>query len=252
MGHERVGQLPRTTRWRELVARTGVAQSRGDVERIASGTIDAVRGRLIALGRERGTSAAFGFLVELACANREVGRTSPDLRANPSAMQLVSALKEHVDANADSREYAELATRAAATTILQWTHEHEHRLDLFEGPASAQQVWSRANSGAGFSELTRTFLGELIGRYLKYFLEREVSERSSGVAQRAQFVWQLREHVDAIAKHSFETSRIAQSFAAGWYNKHAKDGTPSAQSQRAFLKYALAKLRNELARERDA
>lgn len=252
MGHERVGQLPRTARWRELVARTGAAQSRGDIERIAADTIDAVRGRLGALGREGGTQAAFGFLVELACASRDPEGAAPDLRANPSALQLVSALKERVDADADSREYAELATRAAATAIMQWTREHEQRLDLFEGPASAQQVWSRAHTGAGFSELARVFLGDLVGRYLKYFLEREVSERSSGVAQREQFVRQLSEHVDAITKHSFETSKIAQSFAAGWYNKHAKEGAPSAPAQRAFLRYALTKLRNELARERDA
>jgi hypothetical protein len=252
MGHERVGQLPRTTRWRELVARTGAAQSRGDVERIAADTIDAVRGRLGALGREGGTQAAFGFLVELACASRDPESAAPDLRANPSALQLVSALKERVDAGADSREYAELATRAAATAIMQWTREHEQHLDLFEGPASAQQVWSRAQTGAGFSELARVFLGDVVGRYLKYFLEREVSERSSGVAQREQFVRQLSEHVDAITKHSFETSKIAQSFAAGWYNKHAKEGAPSAPAQRAFLRYALTKLRNELARERDA
>lgn len=252
MGHERVGQLPRTMRWRELVARTGVAQSSGDVEHIAAKTIDAVRDRLMALGRERGTVEAFGFLVELACANRDPDRTEPDLRENPSALQLVSALRERVDAGADSREYAELATRAAATVIMQWTRECEKSPTLFDAPYSAQHVWSRAQTGAGFSELTRTFLGELVGRYLKYFLEREVSDRSSGVAQREQFVSQLSEHVHAIAKHSFETSRIAQSFAAGWYNKHAKTSTPSVQAQRAFLRYALTKLRNELARERDA
>jgi len=252
MGHERVGKLPRTTRWRELVARTGVAQNRSDVQRIAADTIDAVRDRLGALSREGGTLAAFGFLVELACSNRDTDGTAPDLLSNPSALQLVSALKERVDADADSREYAELAARAASTAIIQWTREHEQRLDLFEGPASARQVWSRAHTGAGFSDLTRTFFGDLVGRYLKYFLEREVSERSSGVAQREHFVRQLSEHVDAIAKHAFETSRIAQSFAAGWYNKHAKDGTPSPQVQRAFLRYALTKLRNELARERDA
>jgi hypothetical protein len=234
------------------VARTGAAQSQEDVERIAADTIDAVRGRLDALGREAGTVAAFGFLVNLACASRASDVTTTVLQTNPSALQLVIALKERVETEASSREYGELAIRAAATAIVQWTREYEQHLDLFEDSVGAQQVWSRAQTGAGFSDLIRTFLGALVGRYLKYFLEREVSKRSSGVAQREQFMRQLTEHVDDIAKHSFETSRIAQSFAAGWYNKHAKEERPSAQAQRAFLRYALTKLRNELARERDA
>ena len=251
MGHERVGQLPRTARWRELVERTGAASSRDDVQRIAADTINAVRDRLTALGQERGTLAAFSFLVDLASAARTPSAGHVDLRNNPNALQLVGALKERVEASAESREYAELATRAAATAIMQWTREHERSLDLFDGPPTAVQVWSRARSGAGFSELSRVFLSELVGRYLKYFLEREVSGRSTGIAQREQFLQHLSTHVDDITKHSFETSRIAQSFAAGWYNKHATAGPPSAQLQRSFLAYALTKLRNELARERD-
>lgn len=56
-------------------------------------------------------------------------------------------------------------------------------------------------------------------------------------------------HVDDVSRHAFETAKIMQSFAAGWFNKHAKEGLPTNASMRGFLRLALGKLREELRRE---
>ena len=59
----------------------------------------------------------------------------------------------------------------------------------------------------------------------------------------------LRATVDGVSRHAFETSRITQSYAAGWFQKHAKEGMPSEGQIQKFLSFALHKIREELRRE---
>ena len=62
-------------------------------------------------------------------------------------------------------------------------------------------------------------------------------------------VARLREHVDDISRHSFETSKITQSFAAGWFAKYVAKAPPTKQQTATALKYALTKIRHDLLRE---
>ena len=49
-----------------------------------------------------------------------------------------------------------------------------------------------------------------------------------------------------ITEHAFEISKIMQSFAAGWFNKHALDTAPSEASVTDFLNISFGKVREEL------
>ena len=96
------------------------------------------------------------------------------------------------------------------------------------------------------------FLSKYTERYLKYFLEREASIALNTVQDRQNFSDNIAEHINAISKHAFETSKITQSFAAGWYNKHAKNNLPTDGEVESFLKLAFGKIREELWREGDS
>jgi len=56
---------------------------------------------------------------------------------------------------------------------------------------------------------------------------------------------------NAIADHAFETSKIMQSFAAGWFNKHAVSSPPSETEVTNFLRISFDKMREEFRREAD-
>jgi hypothetical protein len=110
-------------------------------------------------------------------------------------------------------------------------------------------VWKRASNGAGFCELSRLFFAKFTERYLNYFLEREASAALPTIEDRERFREQLRQHVDQISQHAFETAKITQSFAAGWYNRHARQGRPAHREVEQFLSRAFGKIREELLRE---
>jgi hypothetical protein len=257
MGHERIGRLPRTIAWRQIVDTLEVAASGTDAEvaGVAASVLEQVRHRFQMIHRDAGVQAAFGFLVALARAQRPTGTglAAPELPLPSEAppLRLAVALNDWVDAHAQSLEYAELAKRAAAEVLAGWHREKTRQLGLFaHAPSDAsREAWLAASSGAGFSEVSRLFLARFTERYLRYFFEREASAVIGSIEQREQFAERLHRSIDLISQHAFETSRIAQSFAAGWYNKHARSQTPTNASLSGFLRIAFGKLREELRRE---
>jgi hypothetical protein len=94
------------------------------------------------------------------------------------------------------------------------------------------------------------FFAKFTERYLNYFLEREASAVSKTIEQRELLQKQLRDQIDTVSRHAFETAKIAQSFAAGWYNRHAKEKVPPDDEIAGFLAIAFGKLREDLRREK--
>lgn len=256
MGHERVGRLPRSARWINVIeSLTAAAADDRATIKVANATLQNVRHRLDRIERDGGVVAAVEYLVALAHAAS--GRPSaavkvPALEAHPSPARLVQGLSSWVDANRDSLEYAEIAKQAAADTIGRWSNPHLRQKDLFPDDIDMRHRWQQASTGGGFSELARHFFASFTERYLRYFLDREASAAIGSLQARQRFELNLANQVDAVAKHAFETGRITQSFAAGWYNLYARDEVPSSRRLKGFLRLAFQKIREELAREATA
>ena len=259
MGHERVGALPHTKRWRDVVGQ--LAESSGspeDVAAIANDTLENVRIQLRKIHSDDGVVAAFQFLVALtkSASSEDAGEApfSPgiDFDGNPSVLRLIGQLRSWVEAQGGSREYADLAAKASADAISLWSSQQSLQGSLFTSPGDSRDIWRRADNGAGFCEVSRLFFSKFTERYLRYFLEREASASMASVSDRDRLASQLREHMDGVSRFAFETSRITQSFAAGWFNNHARNRHPTKDESRGFLSLAFGKIREELRREADA
>ena len=253
MGHIRTGTLPKTQQWQDIVQQiAGSHVSETEVADIAQQTIQNVRFQFRHIMQDNGVLAAFQFLVNLAVASREenpqtwllnIGIELPD---NPTPLSFAKAVSAWIEPQRDSFEYSEIAQRAAGDAISSWYRENQPTTrSLFESLEDPFEVWRKAGSGAGFCLLSRLFFAKFTQRYLAYFLDREAS------AALGDFSQQLEKYVDSISLHAFETAKIAQSFAAGWFNKHAKEGVPSETEIEGFLSFAFGKMRDELQREGD-
>lgn len=257
MGHERVGLLPKSKRWRDVVQEiAGVGGGGVDVAGIVRQTTENVRDRLDDIRRDDSLLAAFKFLVALAVSSKSPSPAEAlhdlgiDVPVDPSPIALAKALQRWMPADAASMEYAEIARGAAVDAIAAWSERAERpENNLFGVAPQPFEVWRTAADGAGFCEFSRIFFGRFTERYLNYFLEREASAVLPSIEQRERFSEEMSRHVDDVSRHAFETAKIAQSFAAGWFNKHALEGLPSDASMRGFLRHALGKLREELRRE---
>ena len=253
MGHKRIGVLPTSQRWQDIAQLiAGEHRSDAEVADIAQKTIQNVRSRFRHIEQDNGVLGTFQFLVNLAIASREedpqawlldIGIKLPD---DPTPLAFAKAVNAYVAPKKDSLEYGEIAQKAASDAISIWYHQNQPTTrSLFESLEDPFEVWRKAGNGAGFCQLSRLFFAKFTQRYLAYFLDREAS------AALGDFSQQLERHVDTISLHAFETAKITQSFAAGWFNKHAKGGVPSEEEIQGFLSIALGKMRDELQREGD-
>ena len=123
------------------------------------------------------------------------------------------------------------------------------QLPLSDDLEDSYAEWRNAGSGAGFSEISRLFFTRLLERDLRYFLDREASSAIPDLHGRSSFSRRLSDHVDLISQHAFETSKIAQSFSAGWFSKNALGRVPSRELVANYIQYAFKKLSDELSIE---
>ncbi len=251
MGHERLGALPRSRPWRDVVARMGSFTSEGGVEPVAKAVVENVQRRIPDLPRDTGVQASFAFLVGLAVAARSEDPTEvhpweikfPD---GGTPLELGLILRRWTRGQGGQGEYSELATQAATDALVGWYERHpSSQHDLFAPTPEPYEPWRGVRDGRGFSELAHTYFAAFTRRYLDYFLDREASAVIPTIEERERFD-------NGVARHSEETAKITQSFAAGWFNGHTKEGLPTLKEVEDFLGVAFRKIREELLRERDA
>jgi hypothetical protein len=252
MGHERVGALPKTQRWEKVVRDiSNFDGQKNESRKIANATLDNVRSRFDSIQRDPGVQAAFKFLTSLAVSGAH-GTGVPDLKLpeNPTPFAIARALNSTVEAEKGSPEYAAIAIGAATDAVASWYAQNSEQSFLFGSAEQNSAIWRKAGTPGGFCEIARLFFAKFTERYLNYFLEREASAVSKTIEQRDLLQTQLRKHIESVSRHAFETAKIAQSFAAGWYNRHASERMPSDSEIEGFLAIAFGKLREDLRREK--
>lgn len=251
MGHERTGALPKTEPWRRVVQRIAAFDGNEQQTRqIANDTLENVRDRFEAIQRDPNVGRAFKFLTEIGASASGSRPTSIQLPENPTAFAVAKALDDQLRVERGSAEYGALAKAAATDAIVHWYAENATQPSLFGTAEQNSAIWRKASTAEGFCEIARLFFAKFTERYLNYFLEREASAVCRTIEQRELLEKQLRDQVDEVSRHAFQTAKIAQSFAAGWYNRHAKTRAPSEDEIRGFLAIAFGKLREDLRREK--
>jgi len=259
MGHERVGLLPKTRRWKDIVYRMSNSGASSEfVPDVIDKTLEAVRKKYHTLHHEESISRAFKFLVVMAVALRvpdaeqSLSQNGINLPHNPSPLSIARAVHAWMEESAGSLEFKQIAQRSAIDSITQWLDQNKSpQQNLFGNIDNSLELLRRTSNGSGFCELSRHFFANFTQGYLNYFLEREASSALPDIQARERFSIQIRERVNDTSLLAFEMSKITQSFAAGWFNSNTKHGIPTNEQIQGFLSHALGKMREELRLERE-
>jgi hypothetical protein len=231
------------------------ANSDFDVVQVTQQTIKNVRQRFLNLQNDEGTRAAFNFLVYFAISSKsppilEFIIPYRDNVKNLTPLTVARALREYVAYSGGAPEYSAIAESAAVDAIVAWYSKNKpEQENLFQSFNTSADVWGKVSKGSGFCELSRLYFSKVLERYLSYFLERESSQALRSVTATRKFRDSVETHIEKISRHAFETSKITQSYSAGWFNKYAIDRVPSEAEIQGFISYAFHKLQDELMRE---
>lgn len=253
MGHVRLGVLPRTKAWKEVV---GLIAAGADVSQVANATINAAEKAFSFVMGDKGYTEAVWLMAQLAIAAskddpyahlRSVGISLPDdATLSDVTVGISDALDRVVDSSYKRSDLAEISGRALISAVAEALQPHLNGL-FPNDKDTLRAALSKLGKQKEFGDLARSFFDRLTNESLQYFLSKTLSTqvgegmRFATMNQKAQF-----DH--ALSTHTREASMIVRDFSAEWFSKHRYEGGGdiSRKSSDGFAGYALKKMKDEL------
>ncbi len=254
MGHIRLGDLPRTRAWDQVVA---LIRAGADAEQIANATIRAAERGLSQAPKDHGLVETVWLLTQLPQAARSddfhqgLGGCQVTVSAQPGLMEIVSAVTGAVDRrlanNCGRTDLGEMAQMAAAESILAVVGERAHSL-FGTSPEEVRADFARLGTVKQFGVFARQFFARLTYKCLDYFLSRVLANHV-GEGQRFITLAQQTDFCQALETHCHEAARIVEVFAGQWTSKtNWENGRIARNDAVRFTGGAMQKLIRELKR----
>jgi hypothetical protein len=252
MGHVRLGALPRTRRWQEVIH---LIAAGAEPDQVAGAALTAAEKALAHAYDDTGLTEAVYLLSELPLAAKEGEFTKAlrvrglDVSDNPSLAEIIGAVSDVIDKrigrNGHRTDLGEMAQMACVETLSQVVGERTTQL-FGATTGDIQRELGKLATKAQFSKFARQFFCRLTNRLLDYFVSRTLSDHV-GAAQRFTTLSQKQEFSAALERHCEEASRVVEEFSGGWFSKTnwEKEGI-DRESARKFAGYAMKKLTSEL------
>lgn len=256
MGHVRLGKLPASRKWKDVVAH--LAATDVDVAGVASAVFKATEGAL----RRASSDAAFvevcWLLIKIPQAAKsadavaaltEIGIAAP---SDPSLLDVIigfDAAVEKVMRRADEHitDLGEMARQAGISALYEVTQE---RLPLLWQANNVDEMTTLGTlaSPDNFGELSQRFFTNLTERNILYYLDREWPKHLSS-DKLAHSIGEMSLLERSVRRHCEETTLIIRTYSRGWLakNVYVKNRKVFRSRTRDFASYALKKINSEMA-----
>lgn len=256
MGHVRLGILPASKKWKEIVAYL----SAGDVsvDELANKVADACDKSF----EKASDDPAFQHTMELMfmipmaaqkddlrAALSEIGLHVPE---NPSRTDIIGAFAKAIEGKsiqAQSDLYP-LSKNAGIAVLNEFLSQEPPapQMDFFAEPKSdVHRNLEKLAAPVGFADLTQNYFARLAKDNIRYFMERELPAH---VGQNGNYksIPDLSVFDRGVDHHCKEGSFIMREFAETWYPKlrYHSDKPVSSKDIRSFAYVAVQKMRKEL------
>lgn len=254
MGHTRLGTLPRSKHWREVVE---LIAAGADVSQVAEATVKAAEGAFSFVSNDVGYNHAVWLLTQIGLAGhsdnplhhlRSVGVNVPDNTSLPGIVSALSAALDSGSRKGRMSDLGELAHRALVDAVISRLEPKLKQRSLFNMQSEdSQRALSEFRTEKEFSQLSREFYSRLTNETMRYFLSRTLATQL-GDGQRFATMNQLGQFEDALKVHCREASKIVEQFSGEWFSRHRyeENGSISQKSVQGFASYALKKMTDEL------
>lgn len=257
MGHLRLGRLPKTPRWNEVVAL--LESSPTATVEITQATLHASERQLRKLGDDPSVSYCFWLLTRVTQAARQddfveaLSELGLEVSSDTTALRFISQISDHVRKrlaeHPESGPFAELASLALRRALSETVGQQGPSLfaSSLEDLQRALRTYSTREQFAAVGQL---FFADFLARTLTYFLDRELAN-SLGTPAGTSLAEASRDVLEAVDRYTRQSALIVRDFAGGWYSKHnwESKGRISQHETDRFVAYALRKLRSELQHE---
>jgi hypothetical protein len=268
MGHQRLGDVPKTQKWANVVAKVaGVGGREGpqadgipidSIHDIAAETLNATEAGLLKSIDDPGLRYTFYLLSQIVLAAREpdwqasLSRLGIRLSSDSSLFDLTSeiqfAIDDHLSSRGKATDISEMAQKAAGEAIARLAEAKANTL-FGSGSEEVQDALRELSTKAGFARLGQRFFGGFMARFLNFYLSRITAGQVGGPSLRQ--VGDLTRLNEALVKHCHQSALIVRDFCGDWYSKTEFQKGIDLDNTSSFMAVALKKLKAELQKQRE-
>lgn len=265
MGHTRLGTVPKTRKWRDIVEHVAGRTATGDVASatvaigaLAAQTLDAAQKSLDRANNDPGVRYAFYLMTQVALASRTPDWESAlathgiHLSEGSTVFDLTAQVQDAIDRYvsrypAGATDLSEIAQQSAGEAITSLAGSRT--VSLFgSSSADVQNAIRSLSTKKGFGDLGQRFFGRFIARFLNFYLSRVTASSVGG--PRLQNLGDVAEFNRSLRAHCDQSAWIVRDFCGEWYSKTEYQKGIDLQNTSRFLAVAMKKLRSELAQQR--
>jgi len=264
MGHTRLGEVPKTHKWKQLVerisgsGRTGnVATADVSVSGIAAQTLDATQEGLKRAANDPGVRYTFYLIAQVALAARASNwegalsvhgiHLSEDSTVFDFTVEMQNAIDRYVSTSRSGfTDLSEIAQQSAGEAIASLAGSRT--VNLFGGSSDDVRNAIRSlSTKKGFGDLGQRFFGRFVARFLNFYLSR-VTAASLG-SPRLRDLGDVAQFNDSLRIHCDQSALIVRDFCGEWFSKTVYREGIDLRNTSKFLAIALRKIRSELVRQ---
>lgn len=253
MGHIRVGRLPKTKKWTQVVE--AIKADERHLSRIANATIEATGRDISSLSNEPSVYYPFFILSQIISkvdsenfveALSELGIAS---RKISSTLEFINQTSEFIQKkirkDGNPKELISEVALNSFTEVLTRVSIGETQSIFGSSFEDVRKTIRKYKSPEGFAELARIYFSSFLNRFLQYYLSRETSNLISP-KHGFQNIGHLNSFDESIKTYSFQSSKVIEDFAGGWFSKKKWLGELNENEIKSFLYVAFKKLKAEL------
>jgi hypothetical protein len=248
MGHNRLGHLPRTQPWKQVIA---LLEDGADLSSLADASLRAALTGLKRAPSDPGFLSTLGAIVELVAASRgkdlpaALQRMGVDPTAQASSFGFLSSvaqlLSDRLGQIYPRNDVGKIAQDAFLASL---TEQVRGKTGSLFGAAEDIKSLTSAFRGKPFQTLMHEFYSNFTSRYLSYYLSRELphhvgaGKRFANLDEHAQFA-------QSFDLYCRQTVRIADEFTSGWVGKAIYEGRADQGAVGRYAHIAFKKLASE-------
>jgi hypothetical protein len=253
MGHVRLGELPRTGYWPDVIKTLGLFD---DPALIAEKTSKAAHKGLKMASSDPSLANVLFLFMKSVMASKEkkftkiLHQIGLNLSENSDFYDYICELDNVMDSSLRRSQHRNhLAEMARYSVIDSLNNIASATKTLFEDNVeSTRQSLKKHSTRTGFAHLGRQFWGNFLGRFLDYHLSREIPNH---IGSKKTFVSidDCQDFKTALARHCRETALIVKDFSGCWPSvTEFREGITPENIRTKYMPIALEKIRSELAK----
>ena len=263
MGHTRLGTIPKTLQWKEIVGLftgatlAGSMATPASIADIAARALDATEEGLYRATADSGVRYTFFLITQVALASRTPDweetlrrhgvHITPDSTVFDLASQLQDAIDRYVSRTpSGATDLSEMAQKSAGEAITSLALSRAG--NLFRSETAVRDAVLPLSTRKGFGELGQRFFGSFVARFLNFYLSRVTAAKLGSPGLRD--VVDVSDFNRSLRAHCNQSARIVRDFCAQWYSKTEYEKGINLQNTSGFLSVAFEKLRSELKQQK--